>query len=79
MEINAEETLRIFTDEESGILPLLRDRLKNILREDLGDLDQKKDQVLIHLKGPNLLVEKVRKFTEVSRLGNTIKNLITVA
>lgn len=79
LEVNAEETLRIFTDEESGILPLLSQNLKNLLRENLGDLDQKRDQVLIQSKNPNLLTEKLHKFTEVSRLDNTIKNLIAVA
>ena len=79
LEVNAEETLRIFTDEESGILPLLSEKLKNLLRGNLGDLDQKRDQVLVHSRNSNLLAEKFHKFTEVSRLGNTIKNLITVA
>ena len=78
LEVNAEETLRIFTDKKSGILPLLSERLKNLLRENLGDLDQKRDQVLMQSKSPNLLAEKFQKFTEVSRLDNTVKNLITV-
>ena len=78
LEVNAEETLRIFTDEESGILSTLSKKLKNLLRENLGDLDQKRDQVLMQSKSPNLRAEKFQKFTEVSRLGNTVKNLITV-
>ena len=79
LEVNADETLRIFTDEESGILPLLRERLKNLLRANLGDLDQKRDQVLTQSKNLNLLLGKFQKFTQVSKLDNTIKNLITVA
>lgn len=79
LELNAEETLRIFTDEEAGILPLLSDKLKNLLRENLGGLDLKRDQVLVQAKNPNLLAEKFRQFTEASRLSNTVQNLITVA
>ena len=74
LEVNAEETLRVFTDEKSGILPLLSEKLKNLLRENLGGLDQKKDKILIRSKSHNLLIEKVNKFTEVSRLNNVVKN-----
>ncbi len=79
LEVNAEETLRIFTDEEAGLFPLLSDKLENLLRENLGDLDQKRDQVLVKARNPNLLAEKFRQFTEASRLSNVVQNLITVA
>jgi len=78
LEVNAEETLKIFTDEEAGILPLLSKQLENLLRENLGDLDQKINQVVIQTKTPSLPLEKLHKFTEVSRLNQTVKNLIAV-
>ena len=79
LEVNADETLKIFTDEEAGILPLLSKKLENLLRENLGDLDQKINQVVIQTKTPGLPLEKLHKFTEVSRLNQTVKNLIAVA
>ncbi len=79
LEVNAEETLKIFTDEEAGILPILSKQLENLLRENLGDLDQKINQVVIQTKTPGLPLEKLHKFTEVSRLNQTVKNLIAVA
>jgi flagellar capping protein FliD len=79
LEVNAEETLNIFTDEESGILPLLSEQLKHLLRENLGDLDQKIAQVAIQTKKTNFRVGKLGKFTEVSTLNETVKNLITIA
>jgi len=78
LEVNAEETLKIFTDEEAGILPLLSKQLENLLRENLGDLDQKINQVVIQTKTPSLPLEKLHKFTEVSRFNQTVKNLIAV-
>ena len=78
LEVNADETLKIFTDEEAGILPLLSKKLENLLRENLGDLDQKINQVVIQTKTPSLPLEKLHKFTEVSRLNQTVKNLIAV-
>jgi len=78
LEVNAEETLKIFTDEEAGILPLLSKQLENLLRENLGDLDQKINQVVMQTKTPSLPLEKLHKFTEASRLNQTVKNLIAV-
>ena len=76
--VNAEETLKIFTDEESGILPLLSEQLENLLRENLGDVDQKITQVTIQTKTPSLPTGKLHKFTEISRWNQVVKNLITV-
>ena len=78
LEVNAEEMLKVFVDEEAGILPLLSKQLENLLRENLGDLDQKINQVVIQTKTPSLPLEKLHKFTEVSRLNQTVKNLIAV-
>ena len=78
LEVNAEETLEIFTNEESGILPLLSKQLENLLRENLGDLDQKKDQVEIKAKTNSSTFEKPNKLTEVYSSNKTVKNLISV-
>jgi flagellar capping protein FliD len=78
LEVNAEETLNIFTDEESGVLPLLSQQLENLLKENLGDVDQKINQIAMQTKTPSLPTGKLHKFTEVSRLNQTVKNLITV-
>jgi len=78
LEVNAEEVLQIFTDEKSGLLPLLSEKLKSLLRGNLGDLDQKRDQVLVQSKGPHFVTGKHHKFTQISRLDNQVKNLITV-
>jgi hypothetical protein len=79
LKVNAEETLNIFTDKESGILPLLSQQLENVLQENLGDLDQKINQIKIQTKGLDLLAKKLNKFTEISSLSQTFKSLITVA
>jgi len=78
LEVNAEEMLKVFVDEEVGILPLLSKQLENLLRKNIGDLDQKINQVVIQTKTPSLPLEKLHKFTEVSRLNQTVKNLIAV-
>ncbi|HIL27523.1 MAG TPA: hypothetical protein EYG21_09125 [Nitrospinaceae bacterium] len=78
LEVNAKETLEIFTNEESGILPLLGKQLENLLRENLGDLDQKKDQVKVQAKTNSSSPEKLNKLTEVYSLNKTVKNLISV-
>ena len=77
LEVNGGETLKIFTDEETGLLPLLSQQLENLLRKNLGDLDQKLTQ--IQTNSSTIALEKFRKFTDVSTLSNTVKNLIAVA
>ncbi|MCH8156189.1 MAG: flagellar filament capping protein FliD [Nitrospinae bacterium] len=78
LEINEEETVGLFNDPETGILPVLRGKLENLLRENLGSLDMKRDKVLIRAGAPNQLADKLRKFTENSILNNTVRNLIAV-
>jgi hypothetical protein len=78
LEVNSDEILKIFTDKKSGILPLLSEQLENLLRENLGDLDQKITQVAIETKSPDFSKAKVNQFTDISRLDKTVKNLITV-
>jgi len=77
LEVNGGETLKIFTDKETGLLPLLSQQLENLLRENIGDLDQKLIQ--IQRNSSAIAAEKFRKFTDISTLSNTVKNLIAVA
>ena len=77
LEVNSGETLKIFTDEETGLLPLLSQQLENLLRKNTGDLDQKLTQ--IQTNSSAITAEKFRKFTNISTLNNTVKNLIAVA
>ena len=77
MEVNGGETLNIFTDEETGLLPLLTQQLDNLLRKNLGNLDQKLTQ--IQTNSSTIAAEKFRKFTDISKLSKTVKNLIAVA
>ncbi|KMP12056.1 hypothetical protein UZ36_02405 [Candidatus Nitromaritima sp. SCGC AAA799-C22] len=79
LKVNPVETLGLFNDPETGILPVLSEKLGQLLREDLGDLDLKRDQILIQSQTPNFLAEKHRQFTEVSTLSNAVQNLIAVA
>ncbi len=78
LEINTQETLKVFADEESGILPLLSKKLESLLRENLGVLDQKITEIEIQRKPPSLSVSKEYKFMEISKLDQTVKNLIAV-
>ncbi len=79
LEVNAEETIDLLIDEKSGILPILSQQLGNLLNEDLGDLDQKINQVTVQTKTPSFPMAKLGEFTEVSSLNQTVKNLITIA
>ncbi len=76
LEVNGGETLKIFTDEEAGLLPLLSQQLDNLLRKNLGNLDQKLTQ--IQTNSSTIASEKFRKFTDISTLSKTVKNLIAV-
>ena len=77
LEVNGGETLKIFTDKETGLLPLLSQQLENLLRENIGDLDQKQTQ--IQRNSSAIAAENFRKFTDISTLSKTVKNLIAVA
>ncbi|MBT4937165.1 hypothetical protein HON22_04570, partial [Candidatus Peregrinibacteria bacterium] len=77
LEVNGGETLKVFTDEETGLLPLLSQQLDNLLRKNLGNLDQKLTQ--IQTNSSTIVAEKFRKFTDISTLSKTVKNLIAVA
>ena len=79
LEKNTLEVFDLFTNSETGILPLLAERLENIVLEGRGDLAIKQTKVIIESGAPNILAENFRKFTENSNLGATVQTLIAVA
>jgi flagellar capping protein FliD len=79
LEKNTLEVFDLFTNSETGILPLLAERLENIVLEGRGDLAIKQTKVIIESGAPNVLAENFRKFTENSNLGATVQTLIAVA
>jgi len=79
LEKNTLEVFDLFTNSETGILPLLAERLKNIVLEGRGDLAIKQTKVIIQSGAPNILAANFRKFTENSNLGTTVQTLIAVA
>ena len=79
LEKNTLEVFDLFTNSETGILPLLAERLENIVLEGRGDLAIKQTKVIIQSGAPNILAENFRKFTENSNLGATVQTLIAVA
>jgi hypothetical protein len=79
LEKNTLEVVDLFTNSEAGILPLLAERLENIVLEGRGDLAIKQTKVIIQAGAPNILAENFRKFTENLNLGKTVQTLIAVA
>lgn len=79
LEQNTQEVFDLFTNSETGILPLLSEQLENIVRDNRGDLALKQNEVVIQSGAPNILAENFRKFTENSNLESTIQTLIAVA
>ena len=79
LEKNTLEVFNLFTNSETGILPLLAERLENIVLEGRGDLAIKQTKVIIQSGAPNILAENFRKFTENLNLNTTVQTLIAVA
>jgi hypothetical protein len=79
LEKNTLEVFDLFTNAETGILPLLAEILENIVREGRGDLAIKQNEVIIQSGAPNFLAANFRKFTENSNLDTTVQTLIAVA
>jgi flagellar capping protein FliD len=79
LEKNTLEVFDLFTNSETGILPLLAERLENIVLEGRGDLAIKQTKVIVQSGAPNILAENFRKFTENSNLSTTVQTLIAVA
>ena len=79
LEQNTQEVFDLFTNFETGILPLLSEQLKKILQEDRGDLAVKKNEVVIRSETTNVLAKNFAKFIDVYNLESTVQTLITVA
>ncbi|HCG72577.1 MAG TPA: hypothetical protein DE038_04635, partial [Nitrospina sp.] len=79
LEKNTREVFNLFINSETGILPLLAERLENIVLEGRGDLAIKQTKVIIQSGAPNILAENFRKFTENLNLNTTVQTLIAVA
>ena len=79
LEKNTQEVFDLFTNSETGILPVLAEQLEDIVREGSGDLALKQNEVVLQSGAPNILAENFRKFTENSNLESTVQTLIAVA
>ena len=64
---------------ETGILPSLAERLKIILRDELGELAIEETEIVVQSRSPRILADNFRKFTENINLGKTVQTLIAVA
>ncbi len=81
----------IFTDSETGLLPVLESGLDRILNENIGDIDLKKDNIVI--ESNNLLgitegfqqnvqataLQSFKKLVENTGIEGRIQNLIAIA
>ena len=79
LEQNTQEVFDLFTNSETGILPLLSEQLKKIVQENRGDLAIKKNEVTIRSETTKVLAEKFSKYIDVYNLKSTVQTLITVA
>ena len=79
LEKNTQEVFDLFTNSETGILPLLSQKLKQIVHDDRGDLILKQNKLVLQSKSPNVLAQNFRKFTKNSNLETTVQTLIAVA
>ncbi len=79
LEKNTQEVFDLFTNTETGILPVLAQQLEDIVRDDRGDLALKQNKVVVQSGAPNVLAQNFRKFTENSNLEATVQTLIAVA
>ncbi len=77
--INTDEVLDLFLNEKTGILPQLKTKLDEILKEGLGDLDIKETKINISTSAPNILAKEFQNFFENRVFESTVQNLITVA
>jgi flagellar capping protein FliD len=79
LDSNTTEVFDLFTNPETGILPSLEERLKIILRDELGELAIEENEIVVQSRSPRTLAENFRKFTENTNLENTVQTLIAVA
>ncbi|MEE9258596.1 MAG: flagellar filament capping protein FliD [Nitrospinaceae bacterium] len=76
--VNSDEINDLFTDPETGLLPILGSQLSNILKEGSGDIDLKRDEISLRSEIPNILAQQFRSFQENSTFESRVKNLIAV-
>ncbi|MBC8286214.1 MAG: flagellar filament capping protein FliD [Nitrospinae bacterium] len=79
LDSNTVEVFDLFTNSETGILPSLAETLTSILRDELGELAIKENEIVVQSRSPRTLAANFRKFTENTNLENTIQTLIAVA
>lgn len=77
--INTEGVLDVLLNPVTGLLSLLDRELSRILKEDLGDIDLKKNEVVVKSGIPSVLAEKFRHAVETVTLQNKVQKLIAVA
>jgi len=80
----------IFTDSETGLLPRLESGLARILNENIGDIDLKKNNIVIESNNPSGIAEgfqqnvqttalqSFRKLVENTRIEERTQNLIAI-
>jgi flagellar capping protein FliD len=80
----------IFTDSENGLLPRLESGLARILNENIGDIDLKKDNIVIESNNPlgvaegfqqnvqTTALQSFRKLVENTRIEERTQNLIAI-
>ena len=76
--VNAKEIVGLFNDPETGILPNLQKEQNRILKEDLGDLDLKRDEIQVQTGIPNSMEEQFRRLKDNADLRTKVQNLIAV-
>ena len=79
LDSNTTEIFDLFTNSETGILPSLAERLKIILRDELGELAIEETEIVAQSRSPRILADNFRKFTENINLEKTVQTLIAVA
>lgn len=77
--INTEGVLDVLLNPVTGLLPLLDRELSRILKEDLGDIDLKRDEVVVKSGIPSVLAGKFQRAVEAVTLRNKVQKLIAVA
>jgi flagellar capping protein FliD len=78
LESNTVEVFDLFINFEAGILPNLAETLNIILREELGELEIKENEIITQFSSPKALPENFRKFTENAIFKNKIQTLISI-
>lgn len=78
LDSNTVEIFDLFTNSETGILPNLAETLTIVMREELGELANKENEITTQFSSSRALPENFRKFTENAILKNTIQTLIAV-